>query len=94
MGFIGKFYLVTAGAGASLWALIVVLVLTSAVSLYYYVRLIVAMWVRDPDEHSVRAAVGGACGAVLAALTVFLIVFGVYPAPLIHLIERAVSTLP
>jgi NADH:ubiquinone oxidoreductase subunit 4 (subunit M) len=31
---------------------------------------------------------------VLGALTVFLIVFGVYPAPLIRLIERAVSTLP
>ena len=94
MGFIGKFYLVAAGAGASLWALIVVLVLTSAISLYYYVRVIVAMWVREPDEHSVRTTVGGACGAVLAALTVFLIAFGVYPAPLIHLIERAVSTLP
>jgi NADH-quinone oxidoreductase subunit N len=94
MGFIGKFYLVTAGAGASLWTLIVVLVLTSTVSLYYYTRIIVAMWVREPDDHSVRAAVGGACGAVLAALTAFVIVFGVYPAPLLHLIERAVSTLP
>jgi len=42
----------------------------------------------------VSAAVDGASGAVLAALTAFLIVFGVYPAPLIQLIERAVSTLP
>jgi NADH-quinone oxidoreductase subunit N len=94
MGFIGKFYVVTAGAGASLWALVIVLVLTSAVGLYYYTRVIVAMWVREPDETSARAAVGVACGAVLAALTVFLIVFGVYPAPLLDLIERAVATLP
>jgi NADH:ubiquinone oxidoreductase subunit 4 (subunit M) len=42
----------------------------------------------------VGAAVGGGSAAVLAALTAFLIVFGVYPAPLIQLIERAVATLP
>jgi NADH-quinone oxidoreductase subunit N len=96
MGFIGKFYVVTAGAGSALWALIIVLVLTSTVGLYYYTRLVVAMWVRQPDESAgaVSAAVGGGSAAVLAALTAFLIVFGVYPAPLIQLIERAVAALP
>ena len=96
MGFIGKFYLVTAGAGSSLWALIIVLVLTSTVGLYYYTRIVVAMWVRTPDERAepVGAAVDGGSAAVLAALTAFLIVFGVYPAPLIQFIERAVGTLP
>jgi len=96
MGFIAKFYLVAAGAGAALWALIIVLVLTSTIGLYYYTRIVVAMWVRQPDEsaEAVSAAVGGGSAAVLAALTAFLIVFGVYPAPLIQLIERAVATLP
>jgi NADH-quinone oxidoreductase subunit N len=96
MGFIAKFYLVTAGAGSALWALIIVLVLTSTVGLYYYTRIVVAMWVRQPDASAepLGAAVGGGSAAVLAALTAFLIVFGVYPAPLIQLIERAVATLP
>ena len=41
------------------------------------------------------AVAGGAAGvAVLAALTVLLIVFGVYPAPLLRLVEHAVSVLP
>jgi NADH:ubiquinone oxidoreductase subunit 4 (subunit M) len=31
---------------------------------------------------------------VLAALTLFLLVFGVYPAPLLRLVEHAVSVLP
>jgi len=31
---------------------------------------------------------------VLGALTVFLLVFGVYPAPLLRLVEHAVSVLP
>jgi NADH:ubiquinone oxidoreductase subunit 4 (subunit M) len=31
---------------------------------------------------------------VLATLTVFLLAFGVYPAPLLRLVEHAVSVLP
>ena len=56
MGFIGKFYLVTAGAGSALWALIIVLVLTSTVGLYYYTRIVVAMYVRHPDGDEESAA--------------------------------------
>jgi len=98
MGFIGKFYILTAGAGSALWALVIVLVVTSTIGLYYYTRVIVAMWVQRPGEEASGAipptAVSTASGAVLAALTAFVLVFGVYPTPLIHLIERAVSTLP
>jgi NADH-quinone oxidoreductase subunit N len=103
MGFIGKFVIVTAGSGSALWALVVVLVLTSTIGLYYYTRLIVAMYVRRPEELELVgtgaaarvAAAGGAMAvAVLGALTVFLLVFGVYPAPLLRLVEHAVSVLP
>ena len=103
MGFIGKFVIVSAGAGAALWGLVIVLVLTSTIGLYYYTRLIVVMYVRRPDELELAgagpaarvAAAGGAAGVVvLAALTVFLLVFGVYPSPLLRLVEHAVSTLP
>jgi NADH-quinone oxidoreductase subunit N len=58
-GFIGKFYLVRAGAGASLWALLVVLVLTSAVSLYYYTRIIVTMYAWRPEDAAALPAVPG-----------------------------------
>ena len=95
VGFIGKFTIVAAGAGAALWALVIVLVLTSTIGLYYYTRLIVAMYVRRPEAEASGAATGAAAGvAVLAALTGFMLVFGVYPAPLLRLVEHAVSTLP
>ena len=99
-GFIAKFYVVTAGADAALWALVVALVLTSTIGLYYYTRIVVAMYVWKPAEEPAEerevfsAATGGASGAVLAALTAFLLAAGVYPAPLIDLIERAVAALP
>ena len=102
-GFIGKFLIITAGGGAALWALVVVLVVSSTIGLYYYTRLIVAMYVRRPEELEMAgagpaarlAAAGGAASiAVMGALTVVLVVFGVYPSPLIRLVEHAVSALP
>ena len=56
MGFIGKFVIVTAGAGSALWALVIVLVLTSTIGLYYYTRLIVVMYVRRPEELELAGA--------------------------------------
>jgi NADH-quinone oxidoreductase subunit N len=103
MGFIGKFLIVSAGGGAALWALVIILVLSSTIGLYYYTRLIVAMYVRRPEELEPAgagpaarlAAAGGAASiAVMAVLTVVLVVFGVYPSPLIRLVEHAVSVLP
>jgi NADH-quinone oxidoreductase subunit N len=97
MGFIGKFTIITAGAGSALWALVIVLVVSSTIGLYYYTRLIVAMYVRRPEPAAAATSVvgrGRAAMAVLAALAAFLLVFGVYPTPLLRLVEHAVSTLP
>lgn len=96
-GFVGKFYLVTAGAGAALWGLLVVLVLASTVGLYYYTRIIVAMYVRDPEEG--LAAVprfprpAAAATLVLALLAAALLILGVYPGPLVDLIQTAAASL-
>ena len=46
-GFIGKFYVLAAGVGSALWLLVVVLVVTSAVGLFYYLRVIVALYSAD-----------------------------------------------
>ena len=93
VGFIGKFYLVTAGAAASLWVLLVVLVVGSTISLYYYTRIIVAMYARAPGDEPLGHAALPA-GMVLAALTGVMVWLGVYPSPVIRLIESLVSTLP
>ena len=52
-GFIGKFYIVAAGASSAMWALIIILVITSAIGLFYYLRIIVVMYGpagRKPDR--------------------------------------------
>ena len=94
-GFEGKILIVTAGTGAGRWALVVTLVLTSTIGLYYYTRLIVAMFVLKETERraAVSAVVAGASGAVLAALTVLVVVLGVYPTWLVDVVERVVVSL-
>ena len=42
-GFIGKFYLLTAGVDAALWALLAALVIGSAIGIFYYLRIIYTM---------------------------------------------------
>ncbi len=82
-GFFAKFYLFRAAMESpQLYWLVVVGVLNSMVSIYYYLRIIVAMYFRDPvrplaptDGTSMRA------GLLLTALVVVLL--GVFPGTLV-----------
>jgi NADH-quinone oxidoreductase subunit N len=102
IGFIGKFYLVAAGAGSHLWWLLIVLVVSSTIGLYYYTRIVVAMYVRQPNAMPstatlvrVGAVAGSPAGSsVLVVLAGLLLFFGVYPTPLIRLLEHVVTSLP
>ena len=88
-GFVGKVFLVAAGVGSALWFLAAALVVTSAIGLYYYLRIIVAMYSAAPEAATPigvsSLAIGGS--VALAALTLLLVWLGVYPAPLIEIIQ-------
>jgi NADH-quinone oxidoreductase subunit N len=95
-GFAGKFLIVTAGIGSALWLLAISLVASSAIGLYYYLRVIVTMSQRPPEAEQTSAAAPSlslASGAVLAALTLAVVWLGVYPSPLLDLIQAAVARL-
>jgi NADH-quinone oxidoreductase subunit N len=96
MGFVAKFYVVMAGVGASLWLLVFVLVIGSAIGLFYYLRIIATMCeilpqqITNRDSVFVRpASIGGYW--VLATLALLLLGLGVYPEPLIVLLQTAVA---
>jgi NADH-quinone oxidoreductase subunit N len=88
MGFVGKFYVLAAGADAAAWPLILILVITSVAGLFYYLRIVVALY--SPSEHALVQAVSHTGAAVVVALAVLLIWFGVYPAPLFRLLRSTV----
>src|SRR4029079_6837826 len=47
-GFFGKLYVVKAAMGSGLYALSVILLLNSALGAYYYLRVLVFMYMREP----------------------------------------------
>ncbi len=94
-GFVAKFVVVAAGAGAELWLPLGVLVLGSAISVYYYLRVVVAM-AAPAEEAPARESLPAlpvAGGVTLAVLGLLLLALGIYPAPLLELIERAVASI-
>jgi NADH-quinone oxidoreductase subunit N len=95
-GFVGKFYLVAAGGQSALWVLVGILVATSVVGLFYYLRVVVAMYVSPapaPELAGATPALPLVGGATLTALTGVMIWLGVYPAPLIDTIQRMARLL-
>lgn len=86
-GFIGKFYVVAAGASASMWSLIIILVITSAIGLFYYLRIVVAIY---GEAKQVKAGPAIALPATLALvfLSAALVFLGVLPHPLLALVRH------
>ena len=83
MGFLAKFYVLAAGASAAKWSLIIILVMTSTIGLFYYLRILVALYAASSEREPSAQAIVPASGFVLAVLTALLIWFGIYPAPLL-----------
>jgi NADH-quinone oxidoreductase subunit N len=91
-GFLGKFYVVAAGVDAARWGLVFVLILGSAIGLFYYLRIVVAMLTPADTAQATAAAprVLLTGGLALAVLGVSLVWLGIYPAPLVDLIAAVV----
>jgi NADH-quinone oxidoreductase subunit N len=92
-GFIGKFYIFTTGVESELWFLLTMLIIGSAIGLYYYLRLIYIMLQPAEDDANDPAAVSLPLGvhAVMAAMTAAIIYLGVYPAPMIDTLQSLAS---
>ena len=85
-GFLGKFYVVAAGASQSRWVLLFTLVLSSTIGLFYYLRIIVALY-SQPEVSDVAAEPSTLplplpATLALAALTGLILLLGIYPAML------------
>ncbi len=95
-GFSGKFLVITAGAGSTLWLLLVALAISSSIGIYYYLRIITALYAPIPAGEGLPAAVpllSLTGGVALAVLALFLIWLGVSPAQLLGIIKATASHL-
>ncbi len=91
-GFMGKFWLFGAAIDAGYVWLAVIGVLNSAVSLYYYIRLVVFMYLKKETTGS-EPALNPALAFTVALAVAGTIVFGVYPQAIFRLAETSAQSL-
>jgi NADH-quinone oxidoreductase subunit N len=92
-GFVGKFYLFGAAVrGGYIW-LAVIAVLNSAVAAYYYLRVVVYMYMREPEGPAAGFTPSFAGGLALTIALVGIVLLGVMPAPFADLALAAVAPL-
>jgi NADH-quinone oxidoreductase subunit N len=88
-GFLGKFYVFNAALESNLIWLAILLALNSVIGAYYYLRVIVVMYMREPATEIIAEPVPWTLSAVLwiaAAGTVFA---GLFPARIIDFAAKA-----
>jgi NADH-quinone oxidoreductase subunit N len=81
VGFFGKLFLFTAGVGAGYTWLVVLAVLMSVVSVFYYVRVLVPVWSTSTRTDGVPASISSRSVVWLSGLA--SVVLGVYPTTLL-----------
>ncbi|WP_049971151.1 NADH-quinone oxidoreductase subunit N [Haladaptatus cibarius] len=92
-GFMSKYALFTGAVGAGFWWLAAVGAINSALSLYYYSRVVKAMWVEEPtSELTIRSTPTGLYVAVLAAAVTSVVLLPAF-GPLADTAYSAAATL-
>jgi NADH-quinone oxidoreductase subunit N len=91
-GFMGKLWLFGAAIDAGYYWLAMIGVLNSAVSLYYYIRIVVFMYVKKETAGS-EPVLTPAMGLALGVAVIATLVLGVYPRLLFEVATAAADTL-
>lgn len=84
-GFFGKYYVFIAAIKADLTWLAIIGVLSSVISVYFYIRLIVLMYFRDSDNKFVVAVTGTGLLAIIVSF-LLVVMLGVVPGSMMDLI--------
>jgi NADH-quinone oxidoreductase subunit N len=93
-GFLAKFYVFSAAVRAGLVPLVVIGVLASLVSVFYYLRIIVAMYMRDPVRDVDIEVENPALFLVLFLCLYGVLQLGIFPGNILVVIRQAVASLP
>jgi NADH-quinone oxidoreductase subunit N len=91
-GFMGKFWLFSAAIDSHYYGLAIIGVLNSAISLYYYVRIVVFMYLKK-DTIGSEPVTSPALAVVLGIAVAATLVLGIYPRLLFEVADKSARTL-
>ena len=85
-GFIGKFLVFASAMEQHHYVLVALGVITVGAGFYYYLRVITAMYWQEPNDDT-RISFSPLARFTISGLIAGIIIFGVYPQPLIEMIQ-------
>ncbi|MDQ3690994.1 MAG: NADH-quinone oxidoreductase subunit N [Chloroflexota bacterium] len=93
VGFFAKLYVLLAAVDAGLAWLAVILVLNAALAAFYYLRVVVYMYMRDPepDPAPIDTSPFGSVALVLSVAGV--VILGIFPGAILGLLEVSAASL-
>ena len=91
-GFMGKLWIFSAAIESDNFSLAVIGVVNSAISLFYYIRVVVFMWVKDEVMGS-EPVLGTAMTTALVVALIGSVLFGIYPQAVFEQAQAAAETL-
>ncbi|MFO7693620.1 MAG: NADH-quinone oxidoreductase subunit N [Vicinamibacterales bacterium] len=90
-GFVAKWYVFSAAVGAGQFSLAIIGVLTSVVSVFFYLRIVVMMYMSEKQDTAALPQVPRPALAALSLSAAVLFYLGVLPARVIELAARSVA---
>jgi NADH-quinone oxidoreductase subunit N len=92
-GFIAKWYVFSAAVGAGYYGLAIIGVLSSVISVFFYLRIVVMMYMTDRDARPVPPPVPAIAMAALIISLIGVLYLGVLPSRLIDLAQASILTI-
>ncbi len=93
-GFVGKFYIFDSALASHLVWLAVFVALNSVIASFYYLRVIVVMYMREPHQNWAPARMSWAVTVVLLVAAAGTLYLGLFPARVLGFAEQAAQSLP
>jgi NADH-quinone oxidoreductase subunit N len=91
-GFVGKFYIFSEALEAGLTWLVLIAALNSAISVYYYVRVLVAMYMQEGGVEIERLSARPGVLISVALSAAAVIIIGLFPQPYMHAASAAYAS--
>jgi NADH-quinone oxidoreductase subunit N len=92
-GFMGKFYVFSAAVKSGFVGLVIIGVLNSLISVYYYLRVVVIMFMHPPQPEAQKVPVAFGAGLVLLISVWGVLYLGILPDSLLKVAQASVSSI-
>ena len=92
-GFIAKWYIFSAAVSAGYYDLAIIGVLTSVVSVFFYLRVVVMMYMSDRQSTAAPSRMPAIGMAALVASVIVIFCLGILPTPVLNFAAQSIATI-